>query len=177
MKTRSNSFIRLAVVVASILYGSSAFALPLALTGRGSGDEVGAPGSCNSVSNGCTGANCQCYEFTGTGSVNSGVGSVNVSTQMIVDRSALEDNLACESASGILTLTQKNKSSNALALDYQGLVCLANTQAVFNGSFAVNGTASLGKFASALGSGTFTASVDINGTATFGNISGTLQLH
>ena len=67
----------MAVAVASVFYASSAFAvLPLAMTGRGSGTETGAAGSCNNPSNGCTGSNCECYPFGGTGTA-TGVGALN----------------------------------------------------------------------------------------------------
>ncbi len=170
----------LVAAAALLLYASSALALPMALTGRGSGTETGASGTCNNAStNGCTGTNCNCYQFTGTGTATAGVGAVNITTDFILFNNATVNGLACEAASGVLLLTQKSKSANVLALDYVGASCLANdtsTQIVFNGSYAVNGTSSLGKFAGASGSGTFTASVDVTGTATLGNLNGTLQL-
>lgn len=180
MKTLVRRLTAAAIAASALFYTASAFALPLALSGRGSGTETGSAGSCNNpATNACTGTNCNCYEFTGTGSVNSGVGNVNITTQFVQNLSSLVDNLACESATGTLLMAQKSKPSNVLALDYQGLVCLATTQFVFNGSYAVNGTASLGKFAGAIGSGTFTASIPSTGTSTItlGDINGTLMLN
>jgi hypothetical protein len=180
MKTTHRRLTVAAFAVSTLFYIGTAFALPLALSGRGSGNEVGAAGSCNNPStNACTGTNCNCYQFTGTGDVNSGVGNVNITTQFILNLGTLVDNLACESATGTLLMTEKSKSSNVLALDYQGVVCAASTQFVFNGSYAVNGVASLGKFAGALGSGTFTASIPVSGTSTvtIGDINGTLLLN
>lgn len=178
MKTRFASSFLFAIVASALLSASTALALPLALTGRGSGNEVGVAGSCNGSGNSCTGSgtSCECYQFTGTGNATAGVGNVNVSTNFLLNLGTLVDNLACESATGVLKLAQKNKPANVLALDYQGVICLAVTQAVFNGSFAVDGDASLGKFANALGSGTFTASIAGDSTLTLGNINGTLQL-
>lgn len=174
-------FLRSTIIAFTILfYVSSAMALPMALTGRGSGTETGAAGSCNNAStNGCTGTNCDCYQFTGTGTATAGVGNVNITTDFVLFKNTTVGNLACEAASGVLLLTQKAKSANVLALDYVGASCLTSdtsTQVVFNGSYAVNGSLSLGKFADASGSGTFTASVGVTGTATLGNINGTLQL-
>jgi hypothetical protein len=104
---------------------------------------------------------------------------VNVTTDVVLFSNVAMTNLACGPASGTLLLTQKSKSSNVLALDYEGTICMnANdgTQFVFSGPYAVNGSTSLGKFANAIGSGTFTASVGLSNTTTVGNINGTLQL-
>lgn len=180
MKTFLFRLSSVAIVAASLFYATTAVALPLALSGRGNGTETGAAGSCNNPStNSCNGTNCNCYGFTGTGNVNSGVGNVNITTQFVLNLGTLVDNLACESATGTLLMAQKSKSSNVLALDYQGVVCLASSQFVFNGSYAVNATKSLGKFANALGSGTFTASIPVSGTSTItlGDINGTLMLN
>jgi hypothetical protein len=70
-----------------------------------------------------------------------------------------------------------------LTLDYQGLSCatfdvglISQVASVFNGSYAVDGANSAGKFAGAMGSGTLTGSVDANSTLTLGNLNGTLLL-
>lgn len=93
------------------------------------------------------------------------------------------DNLLCDAAVGALVLTQKGHTSNVLTLDYQGLSCetfnvgfVAEVAAVFNGSHAVDGANSTGKFAGAMGSGTLTGSVDASSTLTLGNRNGTLLL-
>ena len=94
-----------------------------------------------------------------------------------MNKTGLEDSLLCEAASGVLALTQKTNSGNVLMLDYQGLSCLDSAAFVFNGSYSIDGANSLGKFASAMGSGRLTGSVDGSSTLTLGNLSGTLLLH
>ena len=176
MKNCAHRASLVAIAVASVLYATSAFAtLPLAMTGRGAGTETDVAGSCNGSGNSCNGSNCECYPFSGTGTA-TGVGAVTFSTNLIVNKTSYEDNLLCEGSSGILTLTQKLNSGNVLILDYQGLSCLDSAAEVFNGSFSIDGTNSLGKFAGAMGSGTMTGSVDANSTVTLGNINGTLLL-
>jgi hypothetical protein len=171
-------------IAASMLFGASAFAapitFPLALTGRGSGNEVGSAGDCNGSGNTCTGggSSCQCYQFSGTATLNNNIGTVLATTNFLLNEGSTYNGLACASATGVLTLTQKSNANNILALDYQGLDCLDNSESafVFDGAYSVNDTDSKGKFADALGSGTFTASVQDTGTITLGNINGTLQL-
>jgi hypothetical protein len=167
----------IAVAVASMLYASSPAlaALPLAMTGRGSGTETGLADSCDGSGNSCNGSNCICYTFSGTGTA-TGIGAVTFQTNLLVFV-GLVDNLACAGASGVLPLTQKTNSGNVLMLDYQGLSCLDSAALVFNGSYSIDGTKSLGKFAGAMGSGRLTGSVDGSSTLTIGNLSGTLLLH
>jgi hypothetical protein len=173
----------MAVAVASMFYASSAAfaALPLAMTGRGSGAE-GTAGACNGSGNSCTDVTCQCYPFSGTGTA-TGVGALTFQTNLVLTFGTV-DNLLCDAATGALVLTQKTNSGNVLTLDYQGLSCdtfiagtLTLVAAVFNGSYAVDGGSSLGKFAGAMGSGTLTGSVDGSSTLTLGNLNGTLLLH
>ncbi|MGB3551614.1 MAG: hypothetical protein WA993_13040 [Candidatus Binatus sp.] len=184
MKTSRYLSAFVAVAAASLFFATSALAtsslpLPTAISGRGSGTEVGGAGSCNNGTNGCTGmsGSCECYEFSGTGTANGGIGTVLFSTDFILVI-GVQISLPCESAYGTLLLTQKSNSSNVLALDYQGLDCLniSGTEFVFNGGFSVNTTASLGKFTNALGNGTFSAGISETGTVTIGGINGTLEL-
>ncbi len=167
----------MAVAVASMLCASSAFAaLPLAMTGRGSGTETGVAGSCNGSGNSCTDVTCECYPFSGTGTA-TGVGALTFQTNLLLIITSTVDNLLCDGASGVLALTQKTNSSNVLMLDYQGVSCLDSAAYVFNGSYSIDGASSLGKFAGAMGSGRLTGSVDASSTLTLGNLSGTLLLH
>jgi hypothetical protein len=86
MKKRNYRTSLIAVAVASMLYASSAFAgLPLAMTGRGSGTETGLAGSCNGSGNSCTGTNCECYPFAGTGTA-TGIAALTFQTDLIVDK-------------------------------------------------------------------------------------------
>ncbi len=171
-------------IAASMLFGASALAapitFPLALTGRGSGNETGSAGSCNGDGNTCTGAtnSCECYPFSANATLSNNLGTMSVTTNFLLNESTTYDGLFCASATGVLELTQKSNGNNVLALNYQGLDCLDSTATlyVFNGAYTVNDTDSKGKFLNALGSGTFTASVQGSGTITLGNINGTLQL-
>jgi hypothetical protein len=84
----------IAFTVVSVLFATSAFAaLPLAMSGRGSGTETGVAGSCNGSGNSCTGSNCECYPFSGTGTA-TGVGALTFQTNLLVNKPTLEDNLA-----------------------------------------------------------------------------------
>jgi hypothetical protein len=173
MKKRNYWTSLMAVAIASMLYANSVFAaLPLAMTGRGSGTETGLADSCDGSGNSCNGSNCVCYMFSGTGMA-TGVGALTFTTNLLLFPGTV-NNLACEAASGVLVLTQKGNSSNVLMLDYQGASCIDNAAFVFNGSYSVDGTKSVGKFAGAMGSGTLTGSVDASSTLTLGNLSGTL---
>jgi hypothetical protein len=171
-------------IAASMLFGATAFAapitFPLALTGRGSGNEIGSAGSCNGSGNSCTGAtgSCECYQFSGTATLNNNIGTVLATTNFLLVEESIVDGLECVGAHGVLNLTEKANAMNVLALSYDGLDCLDDSASefVFNGSYTVDDTASQGKFAKALGSGTFTAGVQDSGTITLGNINGTLQL-
>lgn len=182
MKSQRQFYITVMFAAVAILRTTWAFAgpitFPLALTGRGSGNEIGAAGVCNGVGNTCTDTTCECYQFSGNATLNNNIGTTLASTNFILNLSALLDNLDCLSAHGVLTLTQKTNAQNILALDYQGLDCLddSSSEFVFNGAYSVDNSASKGKFAKALGSGTFTAGVQASGTITLGNINGTLQL-
>jgi len=147
-------------IAASMLFGASALAapitFPLALTGRGSGNEIGSAGSCNSSTNGCTGSSgsCECYEFSGDATLNNNIGTVSVSTDfLLVEGEGLVSGVDCVGAHGILNLTEKAHATNVLALGYTGLDCLddSSSEFVFNGSYTVDDTASQGKFANALG--------------------------
>jgi len=178
MKKRNYRTSLMAVAVASMFYASSAAfaALPLAMTGRGSGTETGVAGSCNGSGNSCTDVTCECYPFSGTGTA-TGVGALTFQTNLLLTITSTVDNLLCDGASGVLALTQKTNSGNVLMLDYQGVSCLDSAAYVFNGSYSIDGTSSLGKFAGAMGSGNLTGSVDASSTLTLGNLNGTLLLH
>jgi len=116
---------------------------------------------------------CDCVPVSGTGKV-SELGDITFASTVVLDGT---DSVGiCVQAFGtlVLTSTAKSKTTNALSLDYIGIVCETASENAFllNGTYFVDGSNSTGKFAGATGSGQVIGA-DSGGAIT-GDLNGTL---
>jgi hypothetical protein len=140
-------------------------------TGIGSGLSSGATSDCSECTSGHT---CICVPITGAGKANL-IGNVTFSTVFVID----ETNTAageCADTYGTLTLTQKTNSGNTLIIDYHGFTCsVASDMESVDGTYAIDGADSTGKFVGYNGSGNMGGTENISTGAILGYLNGTIQ--
>ncbi len=139
--------------------------------GIGSGLSSGATSTCSECTSGHT---CICVPITGTGKA-SVIGNVTFSTVFVIDQTNAAAG-ECADTYGTLTLTQKTNSKNTLIIDYHGFTCsVAPDTESLDGTYAIDGAESTGKFVGYNGSGNMGGTENINAGAILGNLNGTIQ--
>ncbi|HUY18755.1 MAG TPA: hypothetical protein VMV15_05970 [Candidatus Binataceae bacterium] len=146
--------------------------IPMVFSGIGSAPPSS---SCNNVSNGCNGTNCDCLEIDGRGKgTKLGAGKSTFTSQTVVSYPEIVGTI-CDEAVGTMTITTPN-NKNTLVIGYNGLDCLTGASLIgFNGPYTVDGANSTGKFLNAVGGGTMSVTEDSNSNF-YGTLNGNILL-
>ena len=168
----------LALVFGGLIFSAQAsFAAgPVTLSIIGNGATVGSSTSCTNATNALCPASDSCLCNISTGSAKTtlaGLANATFAATTVIDLSKTIG-AGCDSVDGTVTITSGNHH-NTLVLNYVGDACLfANPLSLITTSYAVDGVASTGKFASATGTGLITGSEDPVSGGILGNVSGNI---
>lgn len=180
MKRRFTMYTGLALVFGCLMLSAQTgfAAQPVALSIIGNGPAGGTTNtSCtNAVDSLCPSADtCWCNTAIGTAKTSlAGLSGATFSANTAIDTEASHTLGNCNQTQGSVTITSGNHH-NSLVLDYSGLACIF-TDYTITMTYAVDSSASTGKFAGATGTGSITGSEDPTTGNILGNVNGNILL-